>query len=134
MISIKKAIEKLATVKANEPELLWTNPNPSASTFNPQTISLDLSGYSKVKIDFRQSYNSSDMMSPLFADIDNNKHREVFVSVGTSSGYYWQLAVRDATVTPTGIEFNDCVYSRQGSATGIVQNYLAIPYKIYGIK
>lgn len=116
------------------PELLWTNPNPG-SAFSEQTVTLNLSQYKSVAIEYRGAYNK-------------NYSGMVFLTVPftpfTSAGNTWQqLCIntttgnnpsprycygRKVTVTTSGITFSTGQYQTTAS------NNYAIPLRIFGIK
>ena len=106
--------------KANgsfSPELLWTNPNP-ASSFEEQTISLDLSEYKYIIL-----------VTKTGAEDENDyKPREsIIIPINTEYPYgvgaYGGTLYRTVKATTTGVEFGN--YS---------QSNRVIPYKIYGLK
>ena len=105
--------------------LLWTNPNPT-SEFSAQTISLDLSKYDAIKID----YNAYGIKSE--ETYVGKSCRLSSVSPGGSS-YYITARYRDCKVMTDGIKFDDG-YTSYAVATPDTNNANCIPYKIYGIK
>lgn len=116
------------------PELLWTNPNPG-KVFTEQTVTLNLSQYKSVAIEYRAIYN-------------NKASGMVFLTVPftpfTSEGNTWQqLCInttnsknpvprycygRKVTITTSGITFSTGQYNTTSS------NNYAIPLRIFGIK
>lgn len=114
-----------------EPELLWTNSNPTAS-FSAQTVSLDFSKYDSVIISARLY---------LGYDYGNNTINTTVITKGTttelqaSSGKRW--AHRGVTVSDTSIAFEGGYggyYSNNsGSWTYGADNGYCIPYQIYGL-
>ena len=120
---------------SSKPELLWTNPAPR-SAFAAQTVSLDLSNYKSVCIEYVQNNDSSAYVYP-----------KVFYAVGDTvsvpaSGATQQAVTggafglrgimmstaRDLTITTTGITFGTG-YTYQNTGT-----QYAIPTRIWGIK
>ena len=143
MISIKKAIQKLATVKANEPVLLWTNPNPR-NNFGAQTINESstgwvsgkhLSDYDMLEILYAWSTESSVSTNPLkilsekcvFGEDGMLNAQTISINMGET-----RFSVRVFSVTDTGIVFQDGFYSNITTKTQ--NNSYSIPYKIYGIR
>ena len=101
-------------------DLLWTNPSPDSS-FSTQTVSLNLSDYSMVAIEFKRIQNES-VYVPQITVINGTRK---YWSITTGGGY---IVSRVFTASSTGISFEDA-YRNQ-----TVTNTDAIPYQIYGIK
>ena len=120
---------KVGTVSLNptdvgamsEWDLLWTNSAPTTS-FSPQTVEIDLSGYAAIGIYF-YNYSSTDpeygaqMVIGLVGD-------KICLPLTSYTG---RGGVRIATTSTSGIAFGDGLYNNT------TQNGYAIPYKIYGI-
>ena len=109
-------------------DLLWTN-SSIASSFSPQTVSLDLSSYRAIAIEFVSWNSSSAHNAPLkiftVPTTPANSGSKILVSID----YYDYFVGRNITqISTTGIVFGDGM-ARNGSANGY-----GIPYKIYGIK
>ena len=111
--------------------LLWTN-NSKTSSFNPQTISLDLSTYKYVLIitETNTSTNNNPKATSLLKvsnDVPTTGEHELHnkISLSASSSSF----VRGCYVTNTGVTFSN-TYSDDGS----VVNSRIIPLYIYGIK
>ena len=105
-----------------ELELLWTNPNPSATTFAAQTIPLALSDYDFVMIDF---------MSTIPAQIIRVDFSLAITYTDITSSVYRYK--RSVIVNPTNVEFADATSQIAGGSAS-TDNRLLIPYRIYGIK
>jgi len=113
-------------------DLLWQNASP-ASEFAAQKISIDLSAYSRVGIDFR--YNN---------DEDGFCYGEFGVGVNgfvnpkqvTLTADIMYIVGRGGYARTTGVEFQDCYrypsYNTMG--TNELKNQLLVPWRIYGIK
>ena len=106
---------------------LWKNASPTRG-FAGQEISLDLSGYAAVEIDFNFSTVTS------YGVVDNMR-----VDVGKggycTSVYSATLARRVFTTSNSGIVFQDGgMFSTYGSLTITTANTCLIPAAIYGIK
>ena len=114
--------EVLPPTPSEYKKLLWTNPSPT-SAFSAQTISLDLSEYDDVEVEFKV-YPSEDVVNVASAGIG-----EVGVcsTVRTDT---WLTQARTFTVSATGVAFSDC---RLGSNASVYNNH-SVPLKIYGIK
>lgn len=99
---------------------LWQNASPT-STFAEPTISLDLSKYQMVAIEYR--YNTTDDFKKMYF---GNVGTAMALDVVSTSGY---LGWRSATVSTTGISFSAATFN--GSSN---KNTYVIPVAIYGIK
>lgn len=105
-----------------EPDLLWKNASP-ASMFVGQTVSISLSKYRWIIVEYRFS-------------VDNAGHRTMIIPVGT--GEYFALEVvapsnnrvgsRAVTVTNTSVKFNDTTYNMSEN------NDYVIPVRVYGLR
>ena len=105
-----------------ELQLLWENASPT-SNFAAQTVSLDLSPYKLVLINFK------------WATDDDARHFGI-VKVGeklSTCNIYNNRIVREATTSSTGISFAGGL---QGSYSSNISsnNKYAIPTEIYGLK
>lgn len=101
---------------------LWTNSDTTAQ-FTPQTIQIDLSGYSLVAV------------LAFFANGDMYGTPMTILPTTATGGYLSAATSVNNTVghrifdfVPTGIEFFN------GYFNGAVDNRYCIPYKVYGIK
>lgn len=106
----------------SEWQLLWTNASPDSS-FGSQTISLDLSGYDFVLIQF-YDFNSQDSARARLNTIAEMNSRTALL-------YGWysnRIGHRLATVNSTGIQFGNCNYN------STLSNDSAVPLRIFGIK
>ena len=105
--------------KLKKARQLWSNPNPSSS-FNAQTIELDLSSYTFVGILWRydQSYGGDMKIVPIGAGIN---------TLGAMNGGSFRS--RDFTVTETGVIVDNCHLNGSSSQNDNVHN---IPISVYG--
>lgn len=134
MISIKKAIEKLATKKANEPELLWENPNP-IDTFVGQTLSLNVGEYDHILVELA-------LRVDILASRSNIKYILVKSGKGTdatiidySYGGSATIYNRSITTTENSITISGGTFKATNSGSeGGAHNALLVPQRIYGIK
>ena len=105
--------------------LLWTNADTTFSNFEGQTISLDLSKYNQVIINYvvTQSFKTCSNVIITKNDVGN---------LHTS----WSSALfRTVTFSDNSIVIGSCYYFTAyelSGTTGINNNYL-VPYKIFGI-
>lgn len=105
-------------------DLLWQNPNPTAS-FAPQTVAVDLSGYTFVMVVIRQSDTAGYEVSTIIPNVVWTSGRALTIA------NYRQL--RAFQIVSTGVSFED---GQEGAPAGnvAVNNARAIPVFIYGIK
>ena len=116
---------------SNEWTLLWTN-NNLALPFSPQTVSLDLSKYDRVAIQFEVDTGWPGLYEQFYLyKIGMN------MAAMLSSYQSWEktyLAYRGVNVQANGISFDSAVYVGRGQTDGIISDYYVIPANIYGIK
>lgn len=112
-----KSLRQLTNSALNM-DLLWTNASPT-STFEPQTISLDLSNYklvlirSKLKGDMEWYYDSLLAKGTnLRCLVPNNDTRVRLISL----------------IDDSGVDFADALYNQE------ISNFTCIPYQIYGVR
>lgn len=108
-----------------EPVLLWTNSNPTAR-FDAQTISLDLTDYAGVIIEFYAEDDKQTLAARSYLkkdDIINGSNFGTGHTDATSTA-----ASRNYTINNNGVTFSSGYFSN--SATTEV----LIPYRIYGVK
>lgn len=107
-----------------EPTLLWENPNPSA-VFAAQTISLDLSEYEGVIVEYKILYSVNQYGRTYV------KKNESFISLGgvVTSGSNYEPKGRKVSANNDGVIFDGGV-----SAANTTNNGAIIPTKIYGVK
>lgn len=103
--------------------LLWTNPNPT-SNFSAQTITVDLSSYSHIMVDYKTQKDADRLLTAF--------HCVGFgcMVIGTWS---YKITQRQCTVNTSSIDFS-AAYNVSSYGSGSTDNSLLIPYKIYGIK
>lgn len=105
--------------------LLWENPNPSAN-FEPQTINLDLSGFSQISI---TATHWSNDLSYTTGHFIVGLSQQVMFSPSTTNRFY---SMRNCSVSATGVQFFE---GRGVHNTGInTDNAGCVPQKIYGIR
>ena len=108
------------------PELLWTNPSPSAS-FSPQTVTV-ATGYSAYLIEFRR-YINNDIYSVLCVPLSDSRRNAVchlFWSFPIQNLNYYR---RINSATDGAIVFDHC-YQHGGGRN----NAFHIPTRIWGVK
>ena len=118
--AVLELVQKLSNVPTMD--LLWENASPT-SDFAPQTISLDLSNYDAVLIDFafnNGNYIAQSNMS--FTEVGRGG-QGLYLWADTSKVYH-----RSFTTSETGVAFT------KGWAAGSEGAGTVVPIKIYGIK
>lgn len=105
---------------ATPPELLWENASPT-SNFSEQTISLDLSEYQFVAVEYRFN-TDGDVRKTDFGLVGSTFVMDVI----SPSGY---LGRRTGEISASGIKFASATYNSNTNVVGYV-----IPTRIYGIK
>lgn len=117
--------EVLPPTPSEYKKLLWSNPSPT-SAFSAQTVSLDLSNYDDVEVEF-MCWNT-----------EQQEMASVMVAIGASGRMVSPLAVcafRKFSVTSTSVAFENAqAYPNYGNWALGTQNNACIPYRIYGIK
>ena len=120
-------------------ELLWTNPSfESGSTFAPQTVSVDLSGYAFVMIEFlpfgQQWYDWTGKAMRLYpVGSTGNLEFMLLNQVGGQTGAIIECVSRLFYTSSSGVTFQNNVYTGDGGHTNL-RNDWGVPTKIYGIK
>lgn len=107
------------------PVLLWENSNPTAE-FAAQTVSLDLTDYAGVIIEFKLKTNSTKINTRLYAK--KNENVDSIFGAGSYNTKGDSNAARGLTVTDTGVTF------AEGYSNMTENNNLCIPITIYGVK
>ena len=110
------------TIKSNNWKLVWTNPTPT-SEFPAQTISLNLSTYSEIKLIIRASIeNAGENLG--FAEIPSTGFQVFWLASGIINSRAF------SGITSTGITFNTGrKYTTYGNVTN--DNNIGIPIRIY---
>lgn len=111
-------------------KLLWTNQSPSSS-FSPQTIPLDLSAYSEVRVLFYNGATSTAQGGYVDSMIGGPTVTAMRFSNLTETGQT-ALYIRQFTATSTGVTF-DGSYEKQTYSpwTATNQNSTQVPMYIY---
>ena len=118
---------------------LWTNPSfESGSTFAPQTVSVDLSGYAFVMIEFlpfgQQWYDWTGKAMRLYpVGSTGNLEFMLLNQVGGQTGAIIECVSRLFYTSSSGVTFQNNVYTGDGGHTNL-RNDWGVPTKIYGIK
>lgn len=114
--------------------LLWTNASPS-SQFANQTLSLGLSGYDAVEIEYcyGSSYTNA-VETGIYKKSYTQQYMTCHGDIKTNNaGFY--ISQRLVTVTASGITFGKGIYKNvSGAVKGAEGNTYCVPLKIYGIK
>lgn len=103
-----------------EPTLLWTNSSPT-SAFPAQTISLDLTDYDGILIEYRRYTSNPTITSRCYI----NKGETLY---GAGLSTYPAAMVRKTTVNNNNVVFDS------GIESAITNNNGAIPTRIWGVK
>ena len=113
-------------------QLIWQNASPK-STFAAQTISMDLSEYDEVEIQYRQSSESSYMIKDAIEN-GTTKIAMLFTNLATESTNTYMYS-RNAAVNDSGITFAACARKiiANNNVNASANDYL-IPVKVWGIK
>ena len=108
--------------------LLWTNSSPTSS-FTAKTVSLSLSAYSAIEIEFKHASSSNSFLYQKFKIPSD----DMSLFYMTGKGTYFELESRAVTVTTSGVTFAD---GRRAQATWTASsdNIRCIPTRIFGIK
>lgn len=106
-----------------KPVLLWTNPSPT-SDFGTQTVSLDLTNYTGVIVEFNANTNTSNYTTCTRVFCKKNDP-EYFGGGAAPAGGALGRTLR---ITDEGVFFG------KGFLTNSVANGNAVPIKIYGVK
>lgn len=111
---------------------LWENPSPSSS-FSAKTISLDLSGYTAIAVQFHYS-NATETASVRMALVDGSAY-EAFQLNGIQNSGITYVGRRTFTVTTTRVAFAAAYHKATNSTASVsADNGYMIPVAIYGIK
>lgn len=102
-------------------DILWTNPSPSSS-FAAQTISVDLTGYDLIFIEYK-AISSSTFLSGI---IDGDSHTILLLAIQNTSNN--RNGTRVATYDNTSVQFGNCTFN------GTQTNTYCVPLTIYGVK
>lgn len=104
------------------PVLLWTNSNPSAE-FAAQTVSLDLTEYVGVIVEFITTAGTNALASRLYC-----KKTDTYGNLGAGFTNVNGYARNVLSVNNTGIEFGNALVGTSQT------NNAVVPMKIYGVK
>lgn len=114
--------------------LLWTNASPT-SAFANQTLSLGLSGYEAVEIEYCYGSSYTNVVETgIYKKSYTQQYMTCHGDIKTdNTGFY--ISQRLVTVTASGITFGKGTYKNiSAAAKGAEGNNYCIPLKIYGIK
>lgn len=113
-------------------DLMWTNPSPTES-FSPKTISLDLSGYMFIRIQFRLGTAASRSVYVDAVIGEEDYSAEMFNSplISTSTGAMYGCA-RAFSSTSNGVTFSTA-YKKPTNATTArtADNDYVLPVRIW---
>ena len=112
--------------------LLWENASPD-STFPEQEISVDLSDYDEIEVEFRHNSTSTQYFKERIKK--GKMCRLVSFANTTNEGSYMRFLARDVTVNETSVAFTGATYKQvNNTAAAAASNISNIPIAIYGIK
>ena len=116
-----------SAVAALSPVLLWTNSDTSAD-FAAQTVSLSLSAYSMVRVEY--------LLKTGYVGRAVHEHVKGFMNVafGLYPGSPFVQTTREVLVSATGVQFYAGYVTTSGGAACTANNTYMVPYRIYGIK
>jgi hypothetical protein len=127
---INNVVESLDITGAEAKELLWTNPNPTAE-FVAQTISLDLSRYDAVAVEYSMittsNYHKTVEVPLKHGTTIPIMGEFVFGTGGKIAAFY-----RTGQVSDTGFSFSNGYQSTP--STDAQDQKCSVPCKIYGIR
>ena len=106
-------------------ELLWANSSPSSS-FAEQAVSVDMSSYSLVGIEFRRANDTSNNNCFYISPINGTEYSAISQRGG-------KTIYRAFTASSGGVSFAQA-YFFNTYGSGAVDNTSMIPYKIYGVR
>ena len=111
--------------------LVWENASPS-SAFAAQTISIDLSDYSEIKVHSTLNTSQLAYFIDYFALIDGKTH-EVSHAYNISGSGGWNVCLREFTPSPTGVVFAGGFSkgNNQSSGNATTDNVRLAPLAIY---
>lgn len=119
-------------IKATEWKLLWTNPNSIGSDFSAQTISLNLSNYSELKI-YVARYDGMDTSHKGWAEyiqiVPIGTQTAITLSV-TASNKVSYTNFRYMYASTTGVTFGDGIECNSDNGMRQVANSMQ-PLRIY---
>ena len=114
--------------------LLWTNASPS-SQFANQTLSLGLSGYDAVEIEYCYGSSYTNVVETgIYKKSYTQQYMTCHGDIKTDNTVFY-ISQRLVTVTASGITFGNGTYKNISAAVkGAANNVYCVPLKIYGIK
>ena len=115
-------------------ELLWENASPT-SAFGPQTINLNLSEYSKIKIEFNSDITSDAKdIQTIINPVVVGKGGVAIRFGGVQDKYLGNVHFRYYQTISSSITFYDSYYQSWTGTATTLNNGFIVPYRIYGIK
>lgn len=109
------------------PTLVWTNNAPS-SAFAAQNVSVNLSAYSFIIIEYAAFLTETVSVSSLFK-MSTSGRMQTAMKNGTA-GY---ISVRDISVSSSGVSFSGGEYFNTYGSTTTSNDSVCVPLHIYGI-
>lgn len=118
--------------QATSMDLLWTNASPT-SAFADQTLTLDLSSYDAVEVEFGYSKDFPNDSQTIRAAIGHSGASVYHANTNNSNGYLLIIA-RGFTVYENSIGFSAGTWKYSNEKSHSTHNDYVIPTRIYGIK
>lgn len=103
------------------PVLLWTNPSPT-SEFAAKTVSVDLTNYEGVIVEYEESTSISEIISRVYCKRNEN------IRFGCGYTFDSSARSRNLSINDNGVTFSDAYIQTEKNNTYLV------PVKIYGVK
>lgn len=126
------AAAALANLGGVSMKLLWTNASPS-SAFANQTLTLDLSSYDAVEVEFGYSKDYPNDSVVVRAFIGHTGTAYMQANMSNSNGYLLTLS-RSVIPYTNSITIYPCYWKYSNEKANSTHNDYAIPTRIYGIK
>lgn len=115
----------------NQPELVWENASPT-SAFAAQTVSIDLTDFGAVDIEYRTTNQSgSRVVKRVYMDRQGILGEVINV---TGGGVYASAVMRTAKVSETGVQFTAGFEKLVSNTDTREDNTRVVPTRIFGVK
>ena len=112
--------------------LLWTNSSPTSS-FATQTVSVDLTGYSRIVVSFCANQNGIGTTTVIYEQLYIADVKGTARKIG-GYGTNVQTWVREFSVVSTGLNFGNCTAWVTDGTSQTTVNTSLIPYQIRAFK
>lgn len=134
-MSITVPLEGFGGGRAQSMELLWENASPTSS-FEQQTVNLNLSKYAGIEIVFKAHIEREFVLSTGYIPKDDYRHVLFGMSYILDTSLDADLVLRGFRLSNSGVVFEAGKYNGMESGTDVISesNKGCIPLKILGIK